>query len=49
VTNSVIPRPASAADDLLFLIEGALVHGATRPGTKAGQSARRLAEHVIDG
>jgi AcrR family transcriptional regulator len=42
------PHPASAADDLLFLIEGALVSGATRPGTKPGQTARRLAEHVID-
>jgi AcrR family transcriptional regulator len=42
------PHPASAADELLFLIEGALVSGATRPGTKPGQTARRLAEHVID-
>jgi hypothetical protein len=42
------PQPATAADDLLFLIEGALVSGATRPGTKPGQAARRLAEYVID-
>jgi AcrR family transcriptional regulator len=42
-------HPSIAADDLLFLIEGALVSGATRPGTNPGQTARRLAEHVIDG
>jgi len=42
------PQAANAADELLFLIEGALVSGATRPGTNPGQIARRLAEHVID-
>jgi AcrR family transcriptional regulator len=41
------PDPAAAADELLFLIEGALVSGATRPGTNPGHTARRLAEFVI--
>jgi AcrR family transcriptional regulator len=43
------PDPARAADELLFLIEGALVSGVTRPSTSPGRTARRLAEHVIDG
>jgi AcrR family transcriptional regulator len=42
------PDPPHAADDLLFLIEGALVGGVTRPGTGSGHTARRLAEHVIE-
>jgi len=43
------PDPARAADELQFLLEGALVVGATRPEANAGQTARRLAEQVIGG
>jgi AcrR family transcriptional regulator len=43
------PDPAGTADELLFLVEGALVAGTTRPGTGPGRTARRLAEHVLDG
>jgi AcrR family transcriptional regulator len=41
--------PAGAAKELLFLIEGALVAGANRTETNPGQTARKLAEYIIDG
>jgi AcrR family transcriptional regulator len=43
------PTPARAADELLFLVEGALVGGVTRPAADPGRTARRLAEHIVDG
>ncbi|HEU5110047.1 MAG TPA: TetR/AcrR family transcriptional regulator [Micromonosporaceae bacterium] len=43
------PAVAEAADELVFLIEGALVSGVTRPGSHGGRTARRLAEQVIAG
>ncbi len=42
------PTPATAADELLLLVDGVLVNALTRPETHPGQTARRLAELVID-
>ncbi|GAA2624811.1 TetR/AcrR family transcriptional regulator [Actinomadura fulvescens] len=42
-------EPAVAADQLLLLIDGVMAAGATRPRTRPAASARRLAEHVLDG
>jgi AcrR family transcriptional regulator len=42
------PEPARAADELQFLVEGALVAGVTRPGGSPGRTARRLAEYLLD-
>ncbi|MFI6596419.1 TetR/AcrR family transcriptional regulator [Nonomuraea sp. NPDC050536] len=42
------PTPAQAADQLHLLIEGLLATAATRPGATPAQSARALAEHIID-
>ncbi len=42
------PDPDRASDDLLFLIEGALVAGATRPEGHPARIARAMAERVLD-
>ncbi|WP_433249902.1 TetR/AcrR family transcriptional regulator [Streptosporangium sp. CA-135522] len=42
------PHPDRAADELLFIVEGALISGATRPEVDSGRIARRLAERVLD-
>ncbi|MFB7950224.1 TetR/AcrR family transcriptional regulator [Kitasatospora phosalacinea] len=41
------PRPTTAADQLLLLVDGALAAGATRPTTDPAAAARELAEQVI--
>jgi len=41
-------QPASAANQLLLLMDGTLAAGATRPDTNPAQLARQLAETVID-
>ncbi len=40
--------PATAADELLMLVDGVLINAVTRPETHPGQTARRLAELVLD-
>ena len=42
------PEPDRASTDLLFLIEGALVTGATRPESHPARTARTMAERVLD-
>ncbi|MFD0899581.1 hypothetical protein [Actinomadura sediminis] len=42
------PRPARAADQLLLLIEGVLVAGATRCGAHPGTSLGEPAARVLD-
>ncbi|MGA9875390.1 MAG: TetR/AcrR family transcriptional regulator [Solirubrobacteraceae bacterium] len=42
------PTPDRAADQLLLLIDGVLVHAVTRPETHPAKAARELAEHVLD-
>ena len=42
------PTPASAADELLMLVDGVLINAVTRPESHPGQTARRLAEIVLD-
>jgi AcrR family transcriptional regulator len=42
------PKPARAADQILLLIDGALVDAVTRPETHPANAARELAEHVLD-
>lgn len=41
-------NPATAADELLMLVDGVLINAVTRPETQPGQTARRLAELVLD-
>lgn len=41
--------PATAADELLLLIDGTLAAGATRPGIDPARLAQRLAATIIDG
>jgi AcrR family transcriptional regulator len=41
------PQPASAADQLLLLNDGALAAGATRPNADPARLARQLAEQLI--
>jgi AcrR family transcriptional regulator len=41
------PQPASAADQLLLLIDGTLATGATRPNSDPARLARQLAEQII--
>lgn len=43
------PHPASTADQLILLINGALAVGASQPGTRPAASARQLAEHILGG
>jgi AcrR family transcriptional regulator len=42
------PAPSVAADELLLLIDGALINAVTRPDTQPAQPALRLAELVIN-
>lgn len=42
------PAPSRAADQLVLLIDGALVGAVTRAGTHPGRSARELSELVLD-
>jgi AcrR family transcriptional regulator len=42
------PTPATAADEIVMLIDGVLVQAVTHPGTHPAKTARRLAELVID-
>ncbi|GAB3413007.1 TetR/AcrR family transcriptional regulator [Flindersiella endophytica] len=41
------PQPASAADQLLLLIDGTLAAGVTRPGIEPARLARQLADQTI--
>jgi AcrR family transcriptional regulator len=41
-------QPASAADQLLLLNDGALATGATRPSSDPARLARQLAEQLLD-
>lgn len=41
------PEPDAASDQLLLLVDGALVAGALRPGSRPALSARSLAEDVL--
>jgi AcrR family transcriptional regulator len=43
------PQPAHAADQLLLLIDGTLAAAATRPETNPSESARELAEQILNG
>jgi AcrR family transcriptional regulator len=42
------PQPATAASQLLLLIDGTLAAGATRPEAQPAARARELAEQIID-
>ncbi|MEU8264397.1 TetR family transcriptional regulator [Micromonospora sp. NPDC048999] len=42
------PDPAGAADQLLVLIDGVLVHALTRPDAHPARAARRLAKLLLD-
>lgn len=42
------PDPASAAEQLLVLIDGAMVVGVIRPGSHPARAVRPLVEHILD-
>jgi AcrR family transcriptional regulator len=42
------PDPAAGADQILVLVEGVLVLGLIRPGSRPARTARPLVEHVLD-
>jgi AcrR family transcriptional regulator len=48
LTDMAHPAPGEAAEELAFIIDGALVAGATRPDTDPARTARIMADRVLD-